>query len=173
MKKQFQYTIQEFSSSINQDLLKQIYKLNQENIPEVGSLSSFEYLQELVKLSSNNFYVSFEDNIIGFIICFRENSEYTSKNYDFFTKKEPKFLYIDRIVIKPQHRRNGVGKRLYSFLDAIAKHNKIPLCCEVNTIPLNEISIRFHQDFGFSQVGKNHFTDHSVVYFQKLYFNKT
>ena len=48
-----------------------------------------------------------------------------------------------------------------------ANAESIPLCCEVNTIPLNEISIKFHQDFGFSQVGKNDFIDHSVAYFQK------
>ena len=31
----------------------------------------------------------------------------------------------------------------------------------------DEISIKFHQDFGFSQVGENDFIDHSVAYFQK------
>ena len=48
-----------------------------------------------------------------------------------------------------------------------ANAESIPLCCEVNTIPLNEISIKFHQDFGFYQVGENDFIDHSVAYFQK------
>ena len=48
-----------------------------------------------------------------------------------------------------------------------ANAESMPLCCEVNIIPLNQISIKFHEDFGFSQVGKNHFIDHSVAYFQK------
>ena len=99
MKKEFQYTIQEFSSSINQDLLKQIYKLNQENTPEVGNLASIKELQNLVMQSSSNYYISIQDTVIAFIICFREKSNYQSENYKFFSKKENKFLYVDRIAI--------------------------------------------------------------------------
>ena len=66
MKKEFQYTIQEFSSSTNQDLLKQIYKLNQENTPEVGNLASIKELQKLVMLSSSNYYISIQDAVIAF-----------------------------------------------------------------------------------------------------------
>ena len=167
MKKEFQYTIQEFSSSIDKDLLKQIYKLNQENTPEVGSLSSLEYLKKLIKLSSNNFYVSCSDNIIGFMICFRENSDYTSKNYNFFSKKESRFLYIDRIAIKSVHRREGIGKNLYLLIEEITKAKDIPICCEVNTLPLNQNSISFHEDLGFLRVGDYNFEDHSVAYFMK------
>ena len=167
MKKEIQYTIKEFSSSINQDLLKQIYKINQENTPEVGSLSSFEYLQKIVKLSTNNFYVSSKESIIGFMICFRENSAYTSKNYDFFSKKESKFLYIDRIAIKSEYRREGIGKNLYLLIEEITKAKNIPLCCEVNTLPLNQNSISFHEGLGFHRVGDNNFEDHSVAYFMK------
>ena len=167
MKKEFQYTIQEFSSSINQDLLKQIYKLNQENTPEVGNLASIKELQNLVIQSSINYYISIQDTVIAFMICFREKSNYHSENYKFFSKKENKFLYVDRIVIKDTYRRKGIAKNLYSIIQMHADAESMPLCCEVNTIPLNQISIKFHEDFGFSKVGKNHFIDHSVAYFQK------
>ena len=102
------FKVSEFPSQISNEFLNEIYNLNQEHIPEVGSLSSIEYLQELIELSSNNFYISFENNIIGFMICFREGSEYESKNYKFFTKNKSKFLYIDRIAIKSDFRRNGI-----------------------------------------------------------------
>ena len=167
MRNEFQYKVKEFSSSVSQALLLEILALNQENTPEVGSLGSIKELQNLVTQSSNNYYISLNDTVIAFMICFRERSSYHSDNYKFFSKKENKFLYVDRIAIKDTHRRKGIAKNLYSIIEMQANAESIPLCCEVNTIPLNEISIKFHQDFGFSQVGKNDFIDHSVAYFQK------
>ena len=167
MRNEFQYKVKEFSSSVSQALLLQIFALNQENTPEVGSLVSIKELQNLVTQSSNNYYISLNDTVIAFMICFRERSSYHSVNYKFFSKKENKFLYVDRIAIKDTYRRKGIAKNLYSIIEMQANAESIPLCCEVNTIPLNEISIKFHQDFGFSQVGENDFIDHSVAYFQK------
>ena len=167
MRNEFQYKVKEFSSSVSQALLLEIFALNQENTPEVGSLASIKELQNLVTQSSNNYYISLNDTVIAFMICFRERSNYHSDNYKFFSKKENKFLYVDRIAIKDTYRRKGIAKNLYSIIEMQANTESIPLCCEVNTIPLNEISIKFHQDFGFSQVGENDFIDHSVAYFQK------
>ena len=161
------FKVSEFPSQISNKFLTEIYNLNQEHIPEVGSLSSIEYLQELIELSSNNFYISFENNIIGFMICFREGSEYESKNYKFFTKNKAKFLYIDRIAVRSDYRRNGIGRSLYDLIGSIAKDNEIPLCCEVNTQPLNQISIDFHESLGFCRVGEFAFDDHAVTYFIK------
>ena len=167
MRNEFQYKVKEFSSSVSQALLLEILALNQENTPEVGSLGSIKELQNLVTQSSNNYYISLNDTVIAFMICFRERSSYHSDNYKFFSKKENKFLYVDRIAIKDTYRRKGIAKNLYSIIEMQANAESIPLCCEVNTIPLNAISIKFHQDFGFSQVGENDFIDHSVAYFQK------
>ena len=167
MKKESKYIIQEFSSSIEQNLLEQIYFLNQENTPEVGSLSSTKELQNLLRQSSKNYYVFLKNRIIGFMICFREKSAYHSKNYKFFKKKESKFLYVDRIAINYKYRRFGIGKNLYLKIKSLAANNDLPVCCEVNTDPLNEISIRFHKDLGFTEVGECKFKNHSVVYLRK------
>ena len=167
MKKESKYIIQEFSSSIEQNLLEQIYFLNQENTPGVGSLSSTKELQNLLRQSSKNYYVFFKNKIIGFMICFREKSAYNSKNYEFFKKKESKFLYVDRIAISDKYRRSGIGKNLYLKIKSLAANNDLPVCCEVNTDPLNEISIRFHKDLGFTEVGECKFKNHSVVYLRK------
>ena len=161
------FKVSEFPSHMSNGFLKEIYNLNQEHTPEVGSLSSITYLKELIKLSSNNFYISFENNIIGFMICFREGSEYKSKNYKFFTQNKAKFLYIDRIAVKSDYRRNGIGRSLYALIGSIAIDKEIPLCCEVNTQPLNQISIDFHENLGFCKVGEFAFNDHSVAYFIK------
>lgn len=167
MKKKLQYTIHKFSSTACIDVLEQIYFLNQQNTPEVGSLSSIKDLQNLIKLSTLNYYVVCGDKIIGFIICFREQSAYNSENYKFFSKEEKEFLYIDRIAINSKYRRFGIGKNLYLKIESIAVENDLPICCEVNTDPLNAISIKFHKDFGFSEIGNCKFRDHSVAYFKK------
>jgi len=105
-----------FSDVPELDALETLYNLNQENTPEVGSLSSVNELRSLIQLSALNFFVLNEEEIIGFIICFREGSEYHSPNYKFFSDCEDKFLYIDRVVIKKEYRRMGTGTSLYEHL---------------------------------------------------------
>jgi predicted GNAT superfamily acetyltransferase len=118
-------------------------------------------------MSAINFYVLEGNKIIGFVICFRENSEYKSPNYKYFKNKEDKFLYIDRLVINESHRRRGAGSCLYDHLNKLAKKEGIPLCCEVNIMPRNEISLSFHYKKGFKDDGECHFEDHSVRYLKK------
>ena len=52
-------------------------------------------------------------------------------------------------------------------LQKTADLNKIPLCCEINTIPLNRPSIQFHTKLGFEEIGHKSFNDHTVAYFIK------
>ena len=156
-----------FIEEPEEETLEVFYSLNQENTPEVGSLSSTESLKNLIQLSAINFYVLHEEEIIGFIICLREGSDYHSLNYKFFSNSEQKFLYIDRVVIKNSFRRKGAGTFLYNHLSSIAHKEKLPLCCEVNTIPKNTASLNFHEKNGFIETGGHNFEDHSVIYLKK------
>ena len=165
-----------FSSNIDLSLfidvpkpktIEKLYSLNQNNTPEVGSLASTEELSNLIKISSLNFYILQNDEIIGFVICFRENTKYQSLNYKFFSETEDKFLYIDRVVVDSKHRRNGSASYLYKHLSYLAKLENISICCEVNTKPRNDISINFHTKHGFKDVGEQNFDEHSVVYLKK------
>ncbi len=159
--------IEKFPSKLEKDYLESIYRLNQENTPEVGDLKSLKYLKTLIELSSNQYTIFYDKKIIGFIICFRENSKYNSPNYKFFKETEKKFLYIDRIAIDKNFRRQGFGEDLYKLVGSIVEYENIPLCCEVNVKPMNHISINFHKRQGFKKVGSRHFKDHSVAYFKK------
>ena len=78
--------ILDIKQSLITDLIETLYKLNQENTPEVGSLSSINMLQDLIDMSSNALYFSLKDEIIGFIICLREKTKYKSLNYKFFSE---------------------------------------------------------------------------------------
>ena len=156
-----------FNDVPGQDVLEILFNLNQENVPEVGSLPSLSNLKNLIQLSALNFYVLNEEEIIGFVICFREGSKYHSPNYKFFCDSEKKFLYIDRIIIKDGFRRRGAGTILYDHLSSISSKADLPLCCEVNTVPKNEISLNFHAKNGFIEVGSHNYEDHSVLYLKK------
>ena len=97
----------------------------------------------------------------------REGQDYDSLNYDFFNSQDYPFLYVDRIAIKDGHRRKGLGRKIYEKTIEIAKELDVITCCEVNTIPRNEPSLAFHENFGFKEVGTKDYADHSVVYLSR------
>jgi len=154
-------------SNNNDAQLQAIYDLNQANTPEVGSLESMEHLKKLIDLSAYNLSLLKGVEIIGFIICMREGSTHGSENYKFFTKRLKKFLYVDRVVIDERHRREGFGKAIYHDIFNLARKDNLPITLEVNTQPINQPSLDFHEKMGFDQVGTKDFNDHSVAYFVK------
>ena len=147
--------------------LNAIFDLNQLNTPEVGSLESLDYLKKLIGLSAYNLLVLKSEEIVGFIICMREGSTYGSENYKFFTQRLKKFLYVDRVVVDERHRRSGLGKAIYQDIFAYVNDKNLPIPLEVNTEPVNQPSLKFHEKMGFEKVGSKDFDDHSVAYFLK------
>ena len=163
-----EYKLQTFSIDSNNEVqLRSIYDLNQANTPEVGSLESMQHLKQLIEFSAYNLLVLKEDEIVGFIICMREGSAYGSENYKFFSKRLKKFLYVDRVAIDEQHRRSGLGQAIYEDIFFQARHDSLPIALEVNTQPINQPSLNFHEKMGFDQIGTKDFADHSVAYFIK------
>ena len=162
-----QYTLHTFFDTSNDAQLQSIYNLNQANTPEVGSLESMTHLKKLIELSAYNLLVLDDDEIVGFIICIREDSAYRSENYKFFTQRLKKFLYVDRVAIDERHRRAGLGQAIYEDIFAQASEDNLPIALEVNTQPMNQPSLNFHEKMGFDQVGSRDFEDHSVAYFIK------
>ena len=164
----FKYKLQSFpKSQKNEARLQSIYDLNQANTPEVGSLESMYHLKQLIEFSSYNLLVLCNDEIVGFIICMREGSVYGSENYKFFAQKLKKFLYVDRVAIDERHRRAGLGKAIYEDIFTHASNDNLPIALEVNTQPVNQPSLDFHEKMGFDRIGAKDFDDHSVAYFIK------
>ena len=108
--------ISKLTKNLSSKLLENLYSLNQENTPEVGSIDDIESFGKLFELSSTSLLAEYKDQIIGFIVCFRENSIYGSENYKFFNSKKDKFIYIDRVVIKSDYRRMGFGTTYINIL---------------------------------------------------------
>jgi len=65
-----------------------------------------------------------------------------------------RFLYVDRIVVDPSERRQGLARALYRDLSARARSDGHDvMCCEVNSDPSNPVSDRFHDALGFETEG--------------------
>lgn len=145
--------------------LKDLYALNQANTPAVGSIESVKLFKSLLLLANINLLIKQNNTLVGFLVSMRDNSTYTSLNYQYFAAKYKKFIYIDRIAIRSDKRQKGAGKALYEALYSLSSDI---VCCEVNTIPKNQASIDFHKSMGFLEEGNQDFDDgHSVVYLTK------
>ena len=161
--------IDELSFPYNIKDILSMHSINQANTPEVGSLESTEKLRELLNMSSLVLAARTNNEIIGFVVCLEAGAAYTSLNYKYISKKAKKFVYIDRIAIKNQHRRSGVGKSLYEIIFNYSEKFELPIYCEVNTKPKNQASLDFHKKIGFFKIGRKTFQNHSVAYFLKTY----
>ena len=150
----------------DESYVSDIYSINQDNVPEVGSLDSLDQQRKLLSISSYHSILLKDGELIGFAICFRESRPYWSENYKYFENKLDQFLYVDRIAIRSEYRRQGHAKRMYENIFNFANQDELTVTAEVNTKPANQGSIRFHEYMGFKEVGVRSFDDHDVAYFE-------
>jgi len=92
---------------------------------------------------------------VGFLLALPPGRDYASENYRWFSARSESFLYVDRIVLAPRLRRQGVGARLYAeVFRAAAQAGAREVYCEVNVRPANPASLAFHARLGFAEVGR-------------------
>jgi predicted GNAT superfamily acetyltransferase len=131
----------------------QILALNEESVHFLSPLN-LERLQILHNESAYNRVIEIGGDILGVLLALRENSSYDSPNYLWFKKHYAKFLYIDRVVVSKATQGQKLGRFLYDDLFAFAKSVDIsPITCEFDVEPPNVPSQRFHEAFGFREVG--------------------
>ena len=91
----------------------------------------------------------------GFLIVMREGADYTSENYIWFSKNYGEFLYVDRIVIGEEFRGAGLGRKIYEGVFKHAEESNVSVVTlEVDIIPYNEPSLKFHEAMCFKEVGQ-------------------
>lgn len=91
----------------------------------------------------------------AFLLAFEQSDDYDGGHFLWFRNRFDKFLYIDRVVVADEHRRQGFGRMLYAdvFKRAIRLgHTRV--VCEVNLQPPNPVSDRFHAVHRFKEVGR-------------------
>ena len=129
-------------------------ELNNLNAPAVGEIDHTT-LEFLIEHSLYSFAIG-TDTLHAFCITFAPGAPYTSVNYQWFSKEYSDFVYLDRIVVSETMRNNSLGAKLYMAVEQrMLKDRCAPiLTCEVNLIPPNTGSIRFHNRIGFREVGQ-------------------
>ena len=132
--------------------LPEVMTLNESSVPAVGDVSRHR-MQWLLELASLALGVRDEDGrLVAFVVCMPPGSAYGSPNYRFFDGRYDSFVYVDRVVVTADVRSQGLGGRLYD--EVIARSPGVRLMtAEVNLIPPNPGSMRFHERRGFKRVG--------------------
>lgn len=131
-----------------------ILNLNEVNV-EVLSPMPMERMLWLKSMCDMFVVAEVDGEPAAFLMAIREGHPYDSENYVWFSKTYPEFLYIDRIVIDEPYRAFGLGRRLYDAVKDRARETGVKVVtCEVDTIPYNETSLKFHEAMGFKEVGE-------------------
>lgn len=130
-----------------------LLRLNEESEHFLSPLT-LARLEMLLKESAYCRVIEVGDDVVAFLLAFREGCAYDSPNYRWFVERFERFLYIDRVVVSKAVQGRGIGKLLYDDIFAFARQTDAErLTCEFDIDPPNEASRRFHARYGFAEVG--------------------
>jgi len=95
-----------------------------------------------------------DGRVVAFLLAMREGCDYASVNYRWFDDRGGAFLYIDRVIVDGSAQGRGVARMLYDDLISYADATGVGrIVCELDVDPPNEASARFHDAYGFIEVG--------------------
>ena len=124
------------------------------NLAEVQHTSpmDMERLITLDALSCFHKIAGAKNRVSAFLLAMCNGAAYANSNFEWFSQRYPRFIYVDRIVVTPESKGQRLGTLLYEEIFRYARHHEIPLVtCEYNVIPPNEPSRLFHDKFGFKE----------------------
>lgn len=131
-----------------------ILKLNEESVQFLSPMD-LERLTHLDSQSELHLAAECDGEVAGFLIALREGKSYDSVNYTWFSSRYPEFLYIDRVVVSENLRNESIGSLFYERVIRHAEKTGVPLVtAEIDIMPPNPASLKFHEKFGFKEVGK-------------------
>ena len=132
--------------------LPELLTVNNAAVPNVNEVDADRFA-ELVGMAALATVATDGDGLLGFVLAMAQGTDYDSANYQWFSARYPRFLYVDRVIVAEPGRGAGTGTALYK---AVFEHAGpgVPVTCEVNVRPPNEGSMRFHLRHGFTEVGR-------------------
>jgi predicted GNAT superfamily acetyltransferase len=131
-----------------------VLAINEQNVPEVGPLDDTK-LDLLIDEAVSFQVVEVAGAVVGLMILLGPGGTYTSPNYRWFSRRYDRFVYVDRIALTPEARGRGWGPALYARFEEVAREGGAThMLAEVNTVPINERSLRFHDRAGFDEVAR-------------------
>jgi predicted GNAT superfamily acetyltransferase len=95
-----------------------------------------------------------EHGVAAFLLGLPPGAQYDSDNYRWFSARYDDFLYVDRIAVHPRAQSHGLGGALYDDMAQWGRGRYPCILAEVNLIPPNPGSQRFHTRHGFTAVGE-------------------
>ncbi len=129
-----------------------VLAINEANVPAVGRIDLAQ-LDQLVEEAQATLVVEVDQVVVGFMILLGPNATYASPNYAWFSASYESFTYVDRVALAESALGQGWGPALYRQFQQHAEARDSPvMCAEVNTVPPNPRSLRFHELFGFVEV---------------------
>lgn len=137
---------------VAQEDLDEILKLNEAVVPAVSSIP-IEKMQWFAEHAVYFRVATADDRLASFLIGLRPGVAYDSPNYIWFCDHYDEFGYIDRIAVADHARRHGLATKMYDDFKATLPSDISVMTCEVNLRPPNESSMRFHERYGFEQIG--------------------
>ena len=93
------------------------------------------------------------------------------KNIAWLSNHIENFFYIERVIVDAASQGLGFGRRLYQDVEKFAaERGYTNLACEVNTLPDNPGSHKFHLALGYHPLGDVYFQAHEAAlrYYTKL-----
>lgn len=133
-----------------------LFAANEASVPGVGAETEAS-LAKWIALSTCLVATDTDDQPLGFItIMDIGQPDYDSANMRWFeayaAETGQSVVYVDRIALLPTARGQRLGEALYEAAFAqFPSYDKMG--CEVNTLPDNPGSHRFHKRLGFIEAG--------------------
>lgn len=135
--------------------LPAVVGLNNGAVPAVPPADRAELAQLAVTASLALVAEQVPGTPLGFLIAMDPGTDYASENYRWFSGRGDSFVYIDRVVVAPEARGTGIGRRLYdAVFERAREHGFAEVDCEVNVRPENPQSLAFHARLGFERLGE-------------------
>lgn len=135
----------------------EVHGINQAEVPAVSSVTSDE-LGRLVALSVIALVADpGAGPPVGFCLVLPPGVDYASPNYRWWSARADRFVYLDRIAIRPDHQGRGLGRRLYAEVERLSRARRPDaelFTLEVNIEPRNDASLAFHDRLGFTEAGR-------------------
>jgi len=135
-----------------------VLDLNEQARPQVNRID-LETIRWFARTAAYFRVAEIDGRVAAFLIAITPQTDYPSQYFGWFCQRYTDFLYIDRIVVAAWARRRGVGLALYRDLEQVAGESGYTLATEVYSDPPNDISLAFHANYGFEQVGSQVIVD--------------
>jgi len=132
--------------------LPAILELNEQAIPYVNHLDLAE-MQWFAEVAAYFRIAECNGSLAGLLIAITPETDYPSQYFAWFCQRYTQFIYVDRIVVAGWARRRGVARALYRDVERYAYEQSYLLTVDVYSQPPNDISLAFHRNYGFEEIG--------------------